>query len=115
MVKYYEVTFRCIHGGKNFKSRGTGVRESICPVLSCPVLSCPGGKNFKSRGTGVRESIYLSIEYLPACPALPVKHVFIKSLQIKTRRIFELRLSTSVHLLENLKQNNLTFSKTCAF
>ena len=25
-LKYYEVTFRCIHGGKNFKSRGTGVR-----------------------------------------------------------------------------------------
>ena len=50
----------------------------------------------------MRESIY-------------VKHVFIKALQIKTWREFELRLSTSVHLLENLKQNNLTFSKTCAF
>ena len=55
--------------------------------------------------------IYLSI-YLPG---LHVKHVFIKALQIKTRRKFELRLSTSVHLLENLKQSNLTFSKTCAF
>ena len=43
------------------------------------------------------------------------KQVFIKALQIKTRRKFELRLSTSVHLLENLKQSNLTFSKTCAF
>ena len=28
-LKYYQVTFRCIHGCKNFKSRGTGVRESI--------------------------------------------------------------------------------------
>ena len=44
-----------------------------------------------------------------------VKHVFIKALQIQTRRKFELRLSTLVHLLENLKQSNLTFSKTCAF
>ena len=70
-LKYCEVTFRCIHGDKNFKSRGN-----------------------------------LSIHVI---------YVFIKALQIKTRREFELRLSTSVHLLENLKQNNLTFSKTCAF
>ena len=34
-LKYCEVTFRCIHGGKNFKSRGTGVRESIYPCKTC--------------------------------------------------------------------------------
>ena len=28
-LNYCEITFRCIHCGKNFKSRGTGVRESI--------------------------------------------------------------------------------------
>ena len=65
-LKYYEVTFSCIHGGKNFKSRGIWVRESIC--------------------------------------LLGFIHVFIKTLQIKTWRKFELRLSTSVHLLENLNQ-----------
>ena len=65
-----------------------------------------------SRGTGVRESIYLSIYQL----GIHVKHVLIKALQTKTRRRkFGLRLSTSGHLLENLKQNNWTFSKTCAF
>ena len=34
-LKYCEVTFRCIHGGKNFKSRGTGVRESIYLRKTC--------------------------------------------------------------------------------
>ena len=36
-LKYYdEVTFRCIHGGKNFKSRGTGERESIYLSIYLP-------------------------------------------------------------------------------
>ena len=26
-LKYYELSFHCIHGGKNFKSRSTGMRE----------------------------------------------------------------------------------------
>ena len=56
-----------------------------------------------SQGTGVRESICLSI-YLSIYLGLHVKHVFIKALQIKTRRKFELRLSTSVHLLENVNR-----------
>ena len=59
-----------------------------------------------SRGTGVRESIYLSIYgyMLNMSLSKHVKHVFIKALQIKTRRKFELRLSTSVHLLENVNR-----------
>ena len=28
-LKYYEVTFCCIHGGKKFKSRGEGKRSSV--------------------------------------------------------------------------------------
>ena len=40
-----------------------------------------------------------------------VKHVIIKAMQIKTRRKFELRLSTSVHLLENLKQSGHLLGK----
>ena len=26
-LKYYEVSYHCIHGGKDFKSRNTGMRE----------------------------------------------------------------------------------------
>ena len=26
-LKYYEISFHCIRGGKNFKSRNTGMRE----------------------------------------------------------------------------------------
>ena len=26
-LKYYEISFHCIRGGKNFKSRSTGMRE----------------------------------------------------------------------------------------
>ena len=26
-LKYYEITYSCIHGGKRFKSRGAGLRE----------------------------------------------------------------------------------------
>ena len=48
---------------------------------------------------GRSERIYLSI-YL----WLHVKRVFIKALQIKTQRKFELRLSMSVHLLENVNR-----------
>ena len=28
-LKYYEITYSCFHGGKKFKSRGAGLRESI--------------------------------------------------------------------------------------
>ena len=28
-IKYYEVTFCCIHGGKKFKARGEGKRSSL--------------------------------------------------------------------------------------
>ena len=27
-IKYYDVTYRCIRGGKNFKPRGTGKKET---------------------------------------------------------------------------------------
>ena len=27
MPEYYEISFHCIHGGKNFKSKSTGMRE----------------------------------------------------------------------------------------
>ena len=27
-LKYYEITYRCIHGGKKFKARGTGKRTT---------------------------------------------------------------------------------------
>ena len=31
-LKYYEISFHCIRGGKNFKSRSTGMREQRLPT-----------------------------------------------------------------------------------
>ena len=49
-------------------------------------------------------NMYLSIHLSINSGYMHVKHVFIKALQIKTWRKFELRLSTSVHLLENFNK-----------
>ena len=44
-LKYCEVTFRCIHGGKNFKTRGTGVRESVYLCKTCHYQSAADNDN----------------------------------------------------------------------
>ena len=35
-LKYYELDVACIHGGKNFKSRGKGARETKTFQQKCP-------------------------------------------------------------------------------
>ena len=32
-LKYYQVSFRCIHGGRKFKARGVGYCVSICTLV----------------------------------------------------------------------------------
>ncbi|XP_033226589.1 uncharacterized protein LOC117179061 [Belonocnema kinseyi] len=37
-LKYQELKFTCIHGGKNFKSKGTGKRERRTFQQNCPMM-----------------------------------------------------------------------------
>ena len=58
-IKYYDVTYHCIRGGKNFKPRGTGKKEMRLSI-------------YLGRGFYRDRRLYLSqSRWMKLCPRMP--------------------------------------------